>query len=384
VGASPAELVHSPAVSALLGATGARRPGTASQAVGLVNLGTGGLGGGAGGCEFCDAQRQVERIEDEVQGLRSDLRACAATPSLFKPDCAPRLRFQIDRLVADMRRRQQAIAAEQVELERVAANLRVSAQACEKATSDPPLPNATGSAADALPCSVEERRAIASLRRAVSIEIDTRVRLTAQSQQRKQLACLWAFRGLPLTEAVAAILSNGLADFSPSAEVVPAKLSPITPSLNAADVASGDSSRALDALLTKVRSAALPRSPDGALDVNAMRTSQLSRLLDVCAALTAPALVAGASLRACLCTDAEEMHSLALQATSAAVARAAVAANLTRAAADRAVRAAQEKLAAERAAREAAKERLFARLQSQPEYARLVADAMTRTGSLPS
>lgn len=102
-GATPAELRHGPVVEELLRSDGLEP---------AVNFGTGagpGYGGGAGGvgtgCSFCRAQRNIARLEDAIGGLRADLRECGTSPERFKPNCAPRLQFQIDRLSGDLRRR---------------------------------------------------------------------------------------------------------------------------------------------------------------------------------------------------------------------------------------------------------------------------------------
>jgi hypothetical protein len=265
-----------------------------------------------------------------------------------------------------------------------------------------------------------------------------RTRLTSQTQQRKQYACLWTYRGSPLTEAVARVLnSDSLSDptvappqsvprlLAVSDEVVPtanvvaaapttrtaaASKLPLSSQLlrassqgestTMAPRAAASTLSASPSFLPKAspqgystspgsapmspvaiellpRPSAPPRrAADGSLDVGVLRAAQVSRLLEVCAALTAPAFSASSALRACLCADAEEEHALAVQASSAAQARADLAASSSRLAAEQAVREAQLKAAADRAARETAKERLFAKLQAQPEYARLVAEAM--------
>ena len=101
-GESATEVRHSPVIQELLEENGLKP----LSSVG-INLGTGSSRGRGrrGGCEFCVAQRNIGRLEDELGGLRIDLRECVKSPAGFKPNCAPRLRFQIDRLSTDLKRR---------------------------------------------------------------------------------------------------------------------------------------------------------------------------------------------------------------------------------------------------------------------------------------
>jgi hypothetical protein len=253
----------------------------------------------------------------------------------------------------------QILAAEQVELERIEFNLGVAASSCDTRSRTPA--NETSPVDSSSTCGINERRAIANLRRTIKTELETRTRLNVQAQQRKQYACLWSFRGSPLTEAVAQILTSSSFDGA-------------VPSLQPTPI--GD---VFGAMLSKARSTAPVLASDGSLDVGAAHATHLSRVLEVCTALTAPAFAAGAPLRECLCTEAEKIHLLTETAATSAQMRAVAAANATRASSENAVVEAQKKLDSDRAAREVAKERLFTLLQSQPEYARIVADAMRPT-----
>lgn len=247
------------------------------------------------------------------------------------------------------------LAAEQVELERMSASLATSAAACEA----PPAANSNSTGGGPFACPLVERRAIASLRRAISLELETRLRITDETQLKRQYACLWKHRAQPLAAAVAKVIASA-AD---------------TPSDTADDSAA---SGPLGALVTKVRNDGLPRSADGSVLFSAARANHTARLLELCTALTAPELAqSSVRLRTCLCKEAEEAKALASEAAATAQTRAAAAASAARAASQRALDAAEQRAAAHKAAREAAKERLFRRLQARPEFARLVTDAMT-------
>ena len=243
------------------------------------------------------------------------------------------------------------LAAEQVELERMSSSLAASAAACEA----PPAAD-SNSTGGPFACPLVERRAIASLRRAISLELETRLRITDETQLKRQYACLWKHRAQPLAAAVAKVIASA-AD---------------TPSDTA------DDAGPLGALVTKVRNDGLPRSADGSVLFSAARANHTARLLELCTALTAPELAkSSVRLRTCLCKEAEEAKALASEAAATAQTRAAAVASAARAASQRALDAAEQRAAAHKAAREAAKERLFRRLQARPEFARLVTDAMT-------
>jgi hypothetical protein len=259
------------------------------------------------------------------------------------------------------------LAAEQVELERMASSLATSAQACEASpTTDPN--------ASAVPriCLLAERRAIASLRRSIDLELDSRQRLTDEAQYKRQYACLWQHRSLPLASAVARVVTS------------PTDM-PADPDEGSATDAAGP----LKSLVAAARnSSASARGEEGVYSgstggssVARARASRAARLLELCAALTAPALVAGGgeALHRCLCTDVEVAQEFAKQAASAAQLRAAAAANAAKKASQEALREALARTAVQNAAREAAKERLFARLQAHPELARLVSEAALAT-----
>lgn len=253
------------------------------------------------------------------------------------------------------------LAAEQVELERMASSLAASAQACD-AVPAPGSPNA--SAVPPRSCLFSERRAIASLRRSIDLELESRMRMVDEAQLKRQYACLWRHRALQLTPAVARIVTSS-ADASVYLDE---------------DSASAAAAGPLDALTAALRATG-KEDPRGTIEGSSVearsRASRAARLLELCSALTAPALVAGGAdaLHRCLCAEVEEAREYAKQATTAAQARAEAAASATREAAQRALREAQARAAAHDAAREAAKERLFARLQAHPELARLVAEA---------
>ena len=348
-GSSPTSVVHAPFIMELLKSNGLSADASA------VNLGTGlhGRGSMKGDCVYCTAQRNIGRLLDEIAGLRLDLGDCRKNPSRFKADCGARLQFQIDRLSADVRRRKLVLAAEQVELQNMDSSLSASANACD-------LSGSTNESANAsrVSCSVIERRSIASLRRIITLELEMRLRIAGEIQLKQQYACLWKYHKLPLAEAIAQVIA-----------------SPADAPTDVSEEAGG----ALSNLISKARQQSLPRSSDGSFLLAAARMNHTARLLELCAALTAPALASGAGLRSCLCTEVEEMNGILHQTAATAEKRAKAVASANRAASERALMVATKRAAEHEAARNAAKERLFRRLQGRPEFSDLISGAVPST-----
>ena len=346
-GARAADLVLSAAVSRLLAAggvdTGAGTGSGEMSAGGAgVNLGTGGVYG-LGGCEFCAAQRQVARLADEAARLRVEAAGCAAGRGDYTADCGPRLAFQLDRILAEIARRQGILVAEQAELERVEVRLRGAVSGCAAAN-----------------CSSRDAAALAGFLRVVTVELDTRARMASHAVLRKQYACLWQYRTAAAADVVARVMTEGdsAADASFASSLAFLEL--------AGSADNGTTAAAAAPAATNASS-------------STRRRDKVSRLLAVCATLRQPAFVAAsgtAGLRDCLCTEVEALEALRTKASSEATARAAAWATANSAALASAAAAAANRKAAEAAALAAAKDRLFDAMRSQPAYAKLVSDAL--------
>jgi hypothetical protein len=310
---------------------------------------------------------QAAELEEEARRVGTELAACKAEPSQFRPGCEPRLAFEEARLQEEASKRRAAASAERAVLEKLAVELTAALKRCRESQSQAQSqpgsdPKAAGTVEDdsgevalkaakvadhfremsgappARPssegeCAAVEQAGVSAQLRTVSAALEARRQVEEDWAQRTELQCLWRHRKLSLTELVAQSLAK-----APAA----------SGSDPGSDSASGEGPR-------------------------------LTRLLQVCAALHRPPLsgAEGAGVvEDCLCPEATSAHSLLVRARHEAASADAAKKAEEAARADAVADAAQTRASADNKEEEQVKTALFDYMRSRPEWSQMVSKAM--------
>lgn len=302
---------------------------------------------------------QATELEEEARRVGTELAACRAEPSQFRPGCEPRLRFEEDRLLEEAAKRRAAASAERAVLEMLAAELTAALRRCRASPSDSSSSSSSsesfddgkeeaarmadqfkettgkgssdGGAGEEDGCAAVEQAGVSAQLRTVSAALEARRQVEEDWAQRVELSCLWRHRKLPLTDLVAQSLAKKPADSKSSGE---------------------------------------QQEGEG---------PRLTRLLQVCAAMNRPPLsgAEGAGvMRECLCPEATTSHRLLVRARKEAEEADAAKRAQTAARADAAADAARSRAEADNKEEQQVKTALFDYLRSRPEWSQIVSKAM--------